>query len=266
MRRLSVPLALLLAVVTACGTAPARLVLGTTHTVEDSGLLETLTASFNSAATGHRLSVVVAGSGEILTLARNGDLDVLLTHSPDDESAFIAAAHGESRQPVMHNDFVIVGPVLDPARVAAAADAPAGLLAIERARAPFVSRGDDSGTHRMERSLWAHAHELPDWPGYVEAGVGMADALRLAQQRRAYLLSDRATYERLRAELPELRIVHEGDRRLRNQYSVIVVHAARNADGARAFAEWIRSAAAQELILRHGTDAQGRPLFTPDAR
>ena len=253
-------------VIAACGGDAGRVFLGTTHTVEDSGLLERLVAGFEDAGSGYRLTVIVAGSGEILAMARRGDLDVLLTHSPEDELAFIAAGEGEFRQPVMYNDFVLLGPAADPAGAAAAMDAPAALRAVQRARAAFVSRGDDSGTHRMERALWAHADTLPQWPGYLEAGAGMADVLRLANQRRAYVLSDRATYEKLRDELTALRVVHEGDARLRNQYSVIVVDSARNAAGARAFAEWIRTPAAQQSIQQHGVDRSGRPLFTPDAR
>jgi tungstate transport system substrate-binding protein len=259
-------LAVVCLLLAACGGSEARLVLGTTHTVQDSGLLEPLVAAWENSDNAHHLSAIVAGSGEILTMARNGDLDVLLTHSPDDELAFIAAGHGEARLPVMYNDFVVLGPAADPARAADAADAPGALAAVQRARAAFISRGDDSGTHRKELALLAHAHIVPQWPGYVEAGTGMADALRIAQQRQAYILADRATYEKLRNELTQLRVVHEGDKRLRNQYSVIVVDSANNVAGARAFAEWLRGSDAQRLIAAHGTDQRGRPLFTPDAR
>ena len=257
---------LLCAFLTACGRDAPRLVLGTTHTVEDSGLLEPLVAAYRESDNANELAVIVAGSGEILTMARNRDLDVLLTHSPDDELAFVAGGHGESRQPVMYNDFIVLGPTADPARAAAAVDVPAALTAVQVANAQFISRGDDSGTHRKERAMWAHAHIVPQWPGYVEAGTGMAEALRLASQRQAYIITDRATYEKLRAELTALRIIHEGDERMRNQYSVIVVDSANNVIGARSFAAWIRAADAQRLIAAHGTDQRGRPLFTPDAR
>jgi tungstate transport system substrate-binding protein len=257
---------LLCALLSGCDRNAPRLVLGTTHTVEDSGLLEPLVAAYRASEDAHELAVIVAGSGEILTMARNRDLDVLLTHSPDDEQAFIAAGHGESRQPVMYNDFILLGPVADPAGAAAARAAPAALVAVNAANAQFISRGDDSGTHRKERALWANGNVVPQWPGYTEAGVGMAEALRLANQRQAYILADRATYEKLRNELTQLRIVFEGDERMRNQYSVIVVDSANNVAGARAFAQWIRATDAQRLIAAHGTDHRGRPLFTPDAR
>ena len=114
--------------------------------------------------------------------------------------------------------------------------------------------------------MWAQAHIVPHWSGYIEAGTGMADALRIANQRQAYIIADRATFEKLRAELTQLRTIHEGDERMRNQYSVIVVDSANNVEGGRAFAQWIRGPAAQQLIAAHGTDQRGRPLFTPDAR
>ncbi|MEX1182093.1 MAG: substrate-binding domain-containing protein [Gemmatimonadota bacterium] len=242
--------------------ARERLILGTTHTVEDSGLLEVLVAAFDSARTTHALSAVVAGSGEVLAMARNGDVDVLLTHSPDDEVAFIAGGHGESRQPVAHNDFVLVGPVSDPASAGSAPDVIEALRRMEADSALFISRGDDSGTHRRERALWAHAQTVPQWSGYIEAGTGMADLLRIASQRRAYALADRATFEVLRGEL-ELRVMQEGDPRMRNEYSVIVVRDARNIEGARYFAEWLRSTAVRALIGGFGRARTGRPLFIP---
>src|SRR5688572_24435863 len=257
---------LLCTLLAACDSSGPRLVLGTTHTIEDSGLLEPLVAAYRESEDAHELAVIVAGSGEVLTMARNRDLDVLLTHSPDDELAFVAGGHGESRQPVMYNDFIVLGPTADPARAAAAADVPAALTAVQVANAQFISRGDDSGTHRKELAMWAHADIVPQWSGYVEAGTGMADALRIANQRQAYIIADRATYEKLRAELTALRIIHEGDERMRNQYSVIVVDSASNVTGARAFAQWIRGTDAQRLIAAHGADQRGRPLFTPDAR
>jgi len=264
MRRL---LALATAALLAAGCREQpRLLLGSTHTLEDSGLLPHLAEAFQQTHRERRLSTVVAGSGEILAMARNGDLDVLITHSPEDETAFIAAGHGVARQRVMYNDFVLLGPVADAALAAQATDAPAALRRVQDAALPFISRGDDSGTHRRERALWADAQRLPEWPGYTEAGAGMADALRLAHQRSAYVLADRATWEALRSELTGLRIVHQGDARLRNQYSVIVATRARDPEGARIFAAWLRGPEAQQLILSFGTDAERRPLFHPDAQ
>jgi tungstate transport system substrate-binding protein len=167
---------------------------------------------------------------------------------------------------VMYNDFVLVGPLADPASADSAADAADALRRIMQHASGFVSRGDDSGTHRKELELWAAAQASPAWSGYVQAGTGMADALRLADQRAAYTLADRATWESLRDGLPALRIVHEEDPRFHNQYSVITVEDAAETDGARAFADWIRGPAAQELINGFGADRAGRPLFNPNAQ
>lgn len=249
----------------ACSTPGERLVLGSTHTLDDSGLLEVLTAAFEEAHPEHALTTIVAGSGEILAMARQGDVDVLLTHSPDDEIAFIASGHGRIRQPVMHSEFLLLGPLHDAARAASAPDAAGALRRVEAAGALFVSRGDGSGTHRKERALWAQAQSVPGWSGYIEAAAGMADALRLADQRGAYILADRPTWEKLRASLPQLMVVHEGDAALHNPYSVIVASNAANAAGADAFATWIRSADAQRVIDGFGVDRAGRPLFTGDA-
>jgi tungstate transport system substrate-binding protein len=255
------------ALVVLCGCAGQaerqRVVLGTTHTLEDSGLLDILVAAFTAAEPAYRLSVIVAGSGEILTLAAQGDLDVLLTHSPEDEAMFMASGRGESRHPVMHNDFVLLGPPADPAGAAAAPDVLAALRRIDAAGAPFISRGDGSGTHRRELALRAQAQAEAGGGAYVEAGVGMADLLRLASQRGAYTLADRATYEVLRHQL-QLYVVQEGQAGMHNQYSVIVVADARNADGARSFAAWVRGAGMHALLERFGHGHTGRPLFTPD--
>lgn len=237
-----------------------RVLLGTTHTLEDSGLLVRLTTAFHAAEPELTLSVVVAGSGEILTLAARGDLDVLLTHSPEDELAFMASGRGESRDPVMHNDFVLLGPPADPARTGGAPDVLEALRRIREAGTPFVSRGDDSGTHRRELALRAAAGAAAGGRGYIEAGTGMADVLRLASQRGAYVLADRATFEVLRQQL-QLEIMQEHSPGMQNEYSVIVVEGATNAGGARAFAEWVRSPDVQELIEELGRTADDRPLF-----
>lgn len=243
---------------------PPRLLLGSTHTLEDSGILDALTRAWQRDHDGrHRLSVVVAGSGEIIAMARRGDLDVLLVHSPRDEKALVASGRAVSRQPVMHNEFVLLGPGADPASVATAATAADALRRIADASAPFVSRGDSSGTHRKEQELWALARTTPAWGGYLEAGTGMAEALRLASERHAYILSDRATFEVLREDL-RLVVLHEGDEVLRNPYSVLVVADARNPDGARDFAAWLRGAEVQRLIGAYRNGGTGRALFVPD--
>lgn len=244
---------------------PERVLLGTTHTLEDSGMLDTLVASFKAAHPELTLSTVVGSSGEVLTMAERGDFDVIFTHAPDDEAAFVNGGHGSDRKLVMHNDFVIAGPPDDSAGVSNATDAADALMRIRQAGAMFVSRGDDSGTHKKELQLWKAAGVEPVWDGYVEAGTGMADALRLASQRRAYILCDRATFTVLRDEL-DLAIVKDGDSRLLNQYSVTIVTSAANPEGARAFSDWITGVAAQAIIAEFGKAKTGTPLFIPDAR
>jgi tungstate transport system substrate-binding protein len=205
------------------------------------------------------------GWGFALRLAGGGDADVVLVHSPRAEEEFMAAAHGESRRRVMYNDFVIVGPAEDPASVCGSLDAPPALACVARHGSPFISRGDDSGTHARERELWSAAGEEPSGEWYREAGQGMGAVLMMASEKRAYTLSDRGTFLSLRDRL-RLEIVVEGDPRLRNQYSIIVVRDASNLEGARVLADWITSAAGQEAIGEFGVERFGRRLFVPNAR
>jgi tungstate transport system substrate-binding protein len=237
-------------------------VLASTTSTEDSGLFDVLLPAFHDAHRGLRVRLVAVGSGEALALGRRADADVLLVHSPADEEAFMRAGFGTSRRPVMSNDFVIAGPADDPAAVAGTSGADA-LRRIAAAGAPFVSRGDSSGTHRMELQLWAVAGSTPArsaW--YMEVGQGMGDALRIASERAAYVLTDRATFAFLESSL-QLNILLEGDSTLLNPYSVITVAGARNARGASAFAEWLVTEAAQSLIGAYGRERFGRPLFEP---
>lgn len=247
----------------ATGDATDRVVLGTTHTLEDSGLLEVLAAAADTALP-LRVAVVVAGSGEILAMAANGDLDVLLTHSPSDEQAFIASGGGAARYELMFNDFVLAGPAADPAGISGAPDAIAAFARLDSARAPFVSRADDSGTHRAETALWERAGVRPAGDHYIRAGAGMAEALRLATQRGAYVLSDRGTWARLADELAALRLLYSGDPAMRNQYSIVLPRAAADDPAALRLVEWLRSAAVARIIADFGQDAGGRPLFTPN--
>jgi tungstate transport system substrate-binding protein len=255
-----------LAALTACGEdRPPRLLLGTTHTVEDSGVLDVLTrAWYEDHGSDRRLSVVVAGSGEVLAMAARGDVDAVLSHAPDGEIALLAAGGAESRRRVMRNDFVLLGPLGDPANVQPASSAAEAFRRIAAARHAFISRGDDSGTHRKEEALWLEAEITRGWSGFVEAGTGMADALRLASQRGAYILSDRATYEVLRADLM-LEVAYEDERELVNAYSVLVVRGAADAAGAREFAEWLTGARAQALIAGYRAPSGTRALFVPAA-
>ncbi len=176
----------------------------------------------------------------------------------------MAAGHGESRRPVMFNEFVVVGPPDGPAAGCGGAAAAAALACIARLEALFISRGDDSGTHARERELWKAAGLTPRGGGYLEAGQGMGAVLMMASERRAYTLSDRGTYLSFGDRL-QLSVLVEGDSLLRNQYTVTVVRGASNREGARALAEWLTQPEAQRLIGTFGVKRFGRPLFIPNA-
>jgi tungstate transport system substrate-binding protein len=241
-----------------------RTVVGTTHTLEDSGLLDSIRAGFSRAYPKENLALVVAGSGEVLEMGRRGDVDALLTHAPDDERVFVAAGYGAARLPVAHNEFLIAGPASDPANIRSAKGAADAFTRIRAAAQSFVSRADDSGTHKKERAIWKAAGVSPDSAHYIEAGAGMADALRIADQKNAYILTDVATFLTLQKML-HLQDLYHGDALLRNDYSVIVVTRARNADGARKFADWVRGDSAQKMIAGYGRASFGRALFFPAA-
>lgn len=262
---LSLALAIPIAIaIESCTPHPTEIILSSTTSTEDSGLFEAILPAFRDAHPDYRVRVIAVGSGEALRLAARGDADVALVHSPRAEEQFMAAGGGESRRPVMYNDFVIVGPADGPARVCGFLDAPSALACIARHGSPFISRGDDSGTHARERLLWAAAGIEPSGDWYREAGQGMGAVLMMASERHAYTLCDRGTFLSLQDRL-RLEVLVEGDPRLLNQYSVIVVRDAANLEGARAFADWITSAPAQEAIGAFGVDEFGRPLYVPNA-
>jgi tungstate transport system substrate-binding protein len=263
MPRFFLPLAIAIAI-ESCTTHPTEIILASTTSTEDSGLFEAILPAFRRAHPDYRVRVIAVGSGEALRLAARGDADVVLVHSPRAEEQFMAAGHGESRQRVMYNDFVIVGPPGDAASVCGTLDAPSALACIARHGSLFISRGDDSGTHARERDLWAAADVEPSGDWYREAGQGMGAVLMMAGERGAYTLSDRGTYLSLRDRL-RLEVLVEGDPLLDNQYSVIVVRDAENLEGARLFADWITSAAGQETIGAFGSNGFARPLFVPNA-
>ena len=251
----------------ACGSGN-DLILATTTSTHDSGLLDVLVPAFEE-ETGYNVKIIAVGTGQALEMGRRGDADVLLVHAPSAEEEFVAEGHGVNRLLVMHNDFIIVGPEDDPAGVAATADALEAMLAIAQAGADFISRGDDSGTHKLELSLWEELGRDPvgeEW--YAEAGQGMGATLQIANQRDAYTISDRATYLAL-LDVLDLQVLGEGDPRLLNIYHVMQVNPDRfdavNEAGARAFAEFLVSDEAQAIILEFGVEKFGQPLFVPDA-
>lgn len=248
--------------------AQAKIILATTTSTADTGLLDHLLPTFK-AKTGIEVKAIAVGTGEALAMGRRGDADVLLVHSRKAEDAFMAEGFGALRLDVMHNDFLLVGPATDPAKAQGQAPAEA-LKRIAAAGAPFVTRGDDSGTHKKELELWKGAALAPAGQAwYLSTGQGMGESARIADQKQAYLLIDRGTYLALKATL-KLVPIAEGDKALFNPYGVIVVNPAKHpkakAAEAKAFAEWLVSEEGQALIGAFGKAKFGQPLFFPDAK
>jgi len=251
----------------AAGPADKTIILATTTSTQDSGLLDELIPLFEK-QTGYAVKTIAVGSGQAIAMGKRGEADVLLVHSPDAEKALVAEGSGLNRRLVMHNDFILVGPASDPAGIAKHTAAES-LQRIAAAKSMFVSRGDNSGTHAMELKLWkaaAVAFEGQAW--YQQTGQGMGQTLAIAAEKKAYTLSDRGTYLALRKKLG-LPILHEGDPSLRNVYHVIEVNPVRfpkvNAAGARAFADFMVSKAVQARVKEFGISLYGSPLFFPDA-
>lgn len=254
---------------TSVATEPERreLLLATTTSFQDSGLLEDLTADFER-RTGLRIRATAVGSGAAIAIGARGDADVVFAHSEAAERTFMADGHGRRRIRVMYNDFVLVGPSSDPARARGLPSLDA-LRAIARTGARFYSRGDKSGTDVFEKALWRKAGITPAAPWYIEAATGMGQTLRVASEKEAYTLTDRGTFLARRATLA-LVIVVERDPPLINPYHVMTVDPAKhprvNARAANLFADYLVSPEGQARIGRFGVDRFGEPLFTPDAR
>jgi tungstate transport system substrate-binding protein len=250
------------------GGTPAShdLILATTTSAYDSGLLDYILPDFQKKYDA-RVDVVSVGTGQALALGQSGDADVVLVHAPEQEAAFVAAGYGTRRYPVMHDDFVIVGPANDPAGIKGMTDATAAFKKIADAKATFVSRGDESGTDVKEKAIWQSLGITPSGDWYVSAGQGMGEVLTLAEELQAYTLSDRPTYLTRQAAGLRLDILVEGDPILFNPYSVIPVNPAEhphvNAVLAQQFVAWITSLEGQNLIASF--QINGHPLFTPDS-
>lgn len=242
-------------------------ILATTTSTADSGLLDALAPLF-LAETGYTLKPIAVGSGAALELGEKGEADVLLVHSPAAEVEFMDAGFGTERRTVMFNDFIIVGPEADPAGIADAATAAEAMAAIAAGEARFVSRGDDSGTHALEKRLWQAAGITPEGSWYTEAGTGMGDTLNIASERNGYTVTDRGTYLSLRGRLA-LVPLQEGDPALLNVYHVILVNPengpAVDTAAGQAFLDFLLAPRAQDFIGEFGVEEFGEPLFTPCA-
>jgi tungstate transport system substrate-binding protein len=263
-------LGLFLLLIGGCGPKSApSITLATTTSVQDTGLLDRLLPMFRE-ETGIEVKVVAVGTGQALELGRRGDADVLIVHDPESEKQFMDEGHGALRRQIMHNDFVIVGPRTDPAglRSMKLRFAAAAFQHIAMVQATFVSRGDESGTHLREKLVWRVAGITPSGNWYIQGGGGMAAILRLANEKRAYTLTDRGTYLSQRDKL-DLVMLLDRDPLLLNTYSVIVVTPGKDRpeyhDRAQRFAEFLVAPATQKVIGEFGVDRFGQPLFISDA-
>lgn len=232
--------------------------LSTTTSTENSGLLQYLLPKFE-AKTNSKVNVISVGTGKALELAKNGDVDVTLVHARASEDKFVAEGHGVNRRDVMYNDFIIVGPESDPAKIKGSKDVLDAMKKIAASGAKFISRGDNSGTDQMERAYWKQVGSQPQGANYVSAGLGMGEVLTMAAELRAYTLTDRATYIAYRAKTG-LQIAVEGDTKMFNPYGIIAVNPKNfpqaNYKGAMQLVEWITSPEGQGLIAAFKVEGQ----------
>lgn len=246
------------------------IILSTTTSTQDSGLLDYLLPNFKD-ETGIEVKVIAVGTGKALQMGKDGEADILLVHAKESEEEFVAEGHGLERHDVMYNDFILVGPGDDPLnlKVEHPNDILEGLKILAETETEFVSRGDDSGTHKKELSIWKEAGIEPEGDWYISAGSGMGDVLKIADEKRAYTITDRGTYLSMKDDL-DLDIIIEGDENLFNQYGIIPVNPEKNdkinAEDAKTFMEWMLSDKTQELIGEFGVEEYGMPLFIPNAK
>ena len=254
----------------ACAAGPAQknLILATTTSTQDSGLLDVLIPMFEK-KTGYFVKTIAVGSGQAMAMGQKGEADVLLVHSPDAEKKFMAEGYGVNRLIVMHNDYIIIGPPADPAAIKGGSSTLEAFKKIAAAGSLFMSRGDNSGTHAKEQGIWKAAGIKPEgqkW--YQQTGLGMGQTLNVAAEKKGYTLADRGTWLSLQKNLG-LPILKEGDSILLNVYHVIGVNPAKwpkvNADGAKAFSDFMLSGETQGIVKTFGVEKYGGALFFPDA-
>lgn len=250
----------------ASSESKGKIILATTTSTQDSGLLEYILPVFTS-ETGWDVDTIAVGTGAAIQMGRDGEADVLLVHSRADEDKFVADGCAEKRYDVMYNDYIVVGP--KDGEITLTSDVKAAFKSIAEKNLPFVSRGDDSGTHKKELAIWKSVGIDPaEHSVYISAGQGMGATLAMANEMKAYTLSDRATWLTLKSK-GDLDIVCEKDANLFNYYGVIPVSSSVsdkiNTEGGQAFADWIISPSTQELIGKFGVEEYGQALFTPNA-
>jgi tungstate transport system substrate-binding protein len=250
----------------AAKTTSANIVLATTTSVQDTGLLDAILPLFKK-QTNIDVKVIAVGSGQAMEMARRGDADALLVHSPEAEEAFIKDGFGLNRYLMMHNDFVFVGPAKDPAKIAALKTAADALKAIAEAKANFISRGDNSGTHTKEKKLWEKATIKPEGAWYMSAGAGMAETLRVANEKQAYTLCDRSTWLSQKDKV-QMKVLFEGDPALLNKYSALELNPAKLptikvAEGKK-WLKFLFQADTRKVIEGFGKEKYGQPLYILD--
>lgn len=258
---------LLVFIMTNPGLAQDRLKMSTTTSTENSGLLNILLPPFEEAF--HvKVDVIAVGTGKALTLGANGDVDIVFVHARPAEDKFVADGNGVNRRDVMYNDFVLLGPEPDPAGIKMATSAAEAFRKIAQAKVEFISRGDDSGTHKKEKRIWQEAGMTPQGTWYQEAGQGMGAVLTMANDKQAYTMSDRGTYLAF-SEKSDLNVLYEADPILYNPYGIIAVNPAKfphvNYTKAMALIGWVTSREGQKIIREFGKEKFGKPLFYPMA-
>jgi tungstate transport system substrate-binding protein len=241
--------------------------LATTTSTENSGLLAYLLPEFKQDS-GYQVHVIAVGTGKALRLGRNGDVDVVLVHAPDAEQKFVASGFGVKRHPVMYNDFVIIGSKGDPANIKQSRNLADAFARIAKSASSFISRGDDSGTHKKEQSIWHSSNIQTDGRWYREVGQGMGKVIQIANELGAYTLADRGTWLVYKNKVQDMDILFEGDEQLFNPYSIIAVNPEKypdiNQQGASTLIAWITSAKGQKMIGNYKKFDQ--VLFTPSAK
>lgn len=242
------------------------IILATTTSVQDTGLLDVLVEAFQKKS-GYTVKAIAAGTGQALQLGRLGEADILWVHSPDDEKQFVEEGFGVNRATFMHNDFVLLGPENDPAKAKGREKIIDAFKKINQGKVLFISRGDKSGTHKKELKIWKEAGITPEKEKYLETGQGMAQTVQVANEKQAYCLADRSTYLSLKKSL-NLTIVSQGDEKLRNNYSLILVNPQKfpkvNAKGAKVFFDYLLSRETKEIVENFGKEKFDQQLFFYD--